>query len=341
METSLSAEHLQRTWHICWQAAKGRNLLADASMARRIRERLLAAHEPRGRDLLYYLLMPTEIHLVCKLPVDAKPRVIARSLASLVARWVREIDRTRGPVFAGRYHAHPIANSTALQREVRMLAWRPVAVGLCARPTYYTRSSLRASMGLDRAHPFDAKALLSVFDSSIYGARMAMRAVIRGRPPCVELREWELDRGLALAMGAANQTSPLVREVEGAAAAFVAAGGGEGIDGALQLLELWVGAAVGLHETPSLKQVPGAAGSRARALVAGLAVQAKLCPAAFVARYFQRAKATLCEQMAASRARPADQHLLATPPLQILREAVALRRGHRKHDDLKPVPPGG
>lgn len=325
METSVSAEDGQRTWHICWQAAKGRNLLADPSMVGRIRDRLIAAHEPRGRALLHYLLMPTEIHVLCRLPASAGPGTIARVVANLVSRWVRDIDRTRGPVFAGRYHAHEVSTVATLRQEVRMLAWRPAAVGLCSRPTYYTRSSLRTSLGLERTKDFDARALASAFDSTIHGARMAMRAVIRGRPPAVELREWELTHGLALAIGAADDASPLVREVGGVAAAFVAAGGSEGIDGAIKLLERWVASKVGLRDGQSLAKLAGSQGSRARALVAGLAVQSDLCSAAFVARHFNRAKATLSEQMAASRQRPQDQRILSTPLMEILNEAVKLR----------------
>lgn len=329
METSVSAEDGQRTWHICWQAAKGRNLLVDPSMVTRIRDRLFAAHEPRGRDLLHYLLMPSEIHILCRLPVGAGPGTIARVVANLVSRWVRDIDRTRGPVFAGRYHAHEVSTVEMLRREVRMLAWRPVAAGICSRPSYYTRSSLRASLGLERMKEFDTKALASVFDSSVFGARMALRAAIRGRPPAVELREWELTHGLALAIGSAHAALPLVREVDGIAAAFVAAGGAEGIDGAIRLLERWVALKVGLREGQCLAKVAGSTGARARALVASLAVQSDICPAAFVARYFHRAKATLSEQMAALRQRPEDLQLLATPMLEVLDEAVRIRARDR------------
>lgn len=325
METSVSAEDGQRTWHICWQAAKGRSLLADPSMVGRIRDRLIAAHEPRGRALLHYLLMPTEIHVLCRLPASAGPGTIARVVANLVSRWVRDIDRTRGPVFAGPYHAHEVMTVAMLLYEVRMLAWRPVAVGLCSRPSYYTRSSLRTSLGLERAKNFDTKALASAFDSSVLGTRMAMRAAIRGRPPAVELREWELTHGLALAVGSTNAGSPLVREVEGVAAAFVAAGGSEGINGAIKLLERWVASKLGFRDGQCLAKLAGSQGARARALVAGLAVQSDLCSAAFVARHFNRAKATLCEQMAASRQRVQDRQLLATPMLDVLSEAVRLR----------------
>src|SRR5688572_27730672 len=61
MATSISAEG-PTTWHICWQAALGRDLLVDAAMADRIRWRLIQAHDKPGRALVDYLLVPSEIH---------------------------------------------------------------------------------------------------------------------------------------------------------------------------------------------------------------------------------------------------------------------------------------
>lgn len=323
METFARTDDGQTVWHLCWQAAKGRDLLVDPSLLGRIRGRLLSAHEPRGRDLLHYLLMPSEIHVLCSLPEGLSPELIAREVASLVSRWVREVDATRGPVFAARYHAHRIDSLTLLRHEVRMLAWRPVAMKLCARPSYYTKSSLRNTLGLGRARDFNAKPLLNLFDPAIREARMAIRDAVRGRPTRLELREWELNHGLALATGTDGNSAAIAREVRGTAATLVAAAGPEGIDGALGLLERWVAHRLGLSRT-CLSTLPGADGARARALVAGLAVQAGLCTAAAVARRFKRAKATLCEQMSASRSRLADQAILAVPVDQIVREVLAL-----------------
>lgn len=78
---------------------------------------------------------------------------------------------------------------------------------------------------------------------------------------------------------------------------------------------------VRLHGRVALGEVEGLEqnlGARARALVAGLAVRSGLCPAASVARHFSRARATLCEQMAASRQREEDRQLLGTPIQLIL-----------------------
>jgi hypothetical protein len=58
--------------------------------------------------------------------------------------------------------------------------------------------------------------------------------------------------------------------------------------------------------------------------VACLAVEHGLCSAATVARHFQRAKATLSEQMAACRASANDRQILSTPVQRIVEEAVAL-----------------
>lgn len=324
METPLSAENVRPVWHICWQAAKGRDLLANPSLVDMIRSRLLAAHAPRGRQLLHYLLMPSEIHVLSRLAVGESPELIAREVASLVSRWVREVDKTRGPVFAARYHAHAIEAPTELKLEVRMLAWRPVAMGLCARPTNYLDSSLRATLGLSARLGFEPKALHTCFDSAVAEARKAICKVVRGRPSKLQLKEWELNHGLALAVGSPCLTSGVAREVAGETATLVAAGGPEGIDGAINLLERWVARQLRLAPNRCLSTLPGPVGVRARALVAGLAVQSKLCSAAAMARRYRRAKATLCEQLAASRARAEDRLLLETPISTILREAKRL-----------------
>jgi len=324
MEAPVSDDDVRPSWHICWLAAKGRDLLVEPSLAELIRSRLLAAHALRGRSLLHYLLMPSEIHVLSGLPAGDSPQLIAREIASLISRWVREVDKTRGPVFAARYHAHAIETFDELKHEVRMLAWRPVATGLCARPTYYLNSSLRAALGLGARRGFEFKALLNRFGSATLEAREALREVVRGRPPKLELREWELSHGLALATGALGTRSAVAREVTGVTAALVAAGGAQGIDGAISLLERWVAHKLGISPDRSLSTLAGPTGVRARSLVAGLAVQSKLCSAAAMARRFKRAKATLCEQMAASRKRTEDQHLLGTPISSILKEATKL-----------------
>ncbi len=337
METTDSAEDLQPAWHICWQAAKGRDLLVHPVLADMIRSRLLAAHTPRGRHLLHYLLMPSEIHVLSRLPVGEGPKLIAREFASLVSRWVREFDRTRGPVFAARYAAHAIESPTELAFEVRMLAWRPVAMGLCARPTTYMKSSLRATLGLSARLGFEPRELHRYFDDATYEARQAIRKVVRGRPSNFELREWELSHGLALVVGDPCLTSGVAREVTGATAALVAAGGVQGIDGAINLLECWVAHRLHIPLSWSLSTLSGPVGVRARALVAGLAVQSKLCSAAAMARRYGRAKATLCEQMAASKARAEDRLLLETPVESIVKLATRLVRRRRRIDHVRPT----
>jgi hypothetical protein len=330
METRDPSHEAQLAWHICWQAAKGRSLLINLSVVEMIQTRIRAAHAVPGRQLLYYLLMPSEIHVLSALPAGDSTQLLAREIGSLVSRWVREVDHTRGPVFAARYRAHAVSSQTELEYELRMLAWRPVAMGLCARPSYYLNSSLRATVGMSARHGFEPKALLSRFDSATLEARLAIRKVVRGRPPKVELREWELNHGLALATGTVGPQSFIAREVADVTATLVAAGGDAGIDGAIILLELWVAHKLRIAPGRCLCTLSGSVGVRARALVAGLAVQSKLCSAAAMARRYKRAKATLCEQMAASRARAEDRHLLQTPVASILKEATNLGR-RRQH----------
>lgn len=326
MENSVSARQGPATWHLCWQAAIGRDLASSPKLLEKITDRLMEAHRQRGRMLLYYLLTPTEIHVLSRIPAGDGPRDVVREVATIVARWVRELQGMRGPVFADRYRAHEVRTDTELKDEIRMLAWRPVATGVCASPLHYVNSSLRTTLGLRRAYGFESRALLGAFDGTVLDARHAMRRLIRPRPSRAELREWELNHGLAIAVGTAGPSFGMAREIDGAAAALVAASATQDIDGALNLLEQWVAFRLDLPIGDSLSRVPGPAGARARALVAGLAVRARLCPAASVARHFKRARATLCEQMAASRMRDEDRQLLGTPMRLILDELKKLSK---------------
>lgn len=327
MENSISAPHSPATWHLCWQAAMGRDLVASAKLVEKIVDRLLVAHQKRGRVLMYYLVTPKEIHVISRVPAGDRPREIDREVSTIVSRWVRELQGQRGPVFAERYRAHEIRTEAELKYEIRMLAWRPVAAGLCGSPLHYVNASLRITLGLRRAHGFESRPLLATFEGSVLEARNAMRRLIRRRPTQVDLREWELNHGLAIAVGVGGASFGMAREVDGAAAALVAAAVSQDIDGALSLLERWVAYRLALPNGERLARVVGPQGARARALVAGLAVQSGLCPAASVARHFSRARATLSEQMAASRRRDEDRRILGTPMRMILDELKKLAGG--------------
>ena len=250
-------------------------------------------------------------------------------MANVVARWVRQIHPVRGPVFAGRFRAHRIDSEEALKQEIRLLAWRPVVLGLCMTPMHHVHSALRTTLGLRMAMGFDARPQLSLFGDPIPAARAAMRARIARRPTSRDARSWELARGLALATGSVGPHPTMAREVRDAAAMLVAAGGPDGIDGALKLLEAWVLTRLGLQGHMDLHAAGDAVGARARALVACLAKDHDLCSAASVARHFGRAKATLSEQMTACRARPADLQILGTPMNRIVDEALALPPGKK------------
>ena len=302
----------------------GRDLLAGDTLVERIRGRLLDAHGRRGRELVDYLLTPTEIHVLSRLAHDDSPGDLARAVANIVARWVREVQAVRGPVFAGRYRAHRVSSDAALRDDVRMLAWRPVTLGLCTLPTHHSHSALRTALGLRRALGFDARPLLDLFGDPVPAARKALRVWVGQRPSELQMRQWELARGLALAIGTVGPMQSMAREVRGPAAALVAAGGADGIDGALRILEGWVLARLGVRGVVSLAGEPGATGAKGRALVACLAMDIGLCPAASVARHFKRAKATLSEQMKACRQRPDDRRILETTRSRIVEEAIAL-----------------
>lgn len=312
-------------WHVCWQAAVGRQLFADPALYAKVRERLIDAHRRPQRLLIDYLLAPTEIHVVSSIPPGDSARAVARAVGNVVARWVRQAQPVRSPVFAGPYKARLIGSVDELRSEIGMLAWRPVVLGLCSTPSHHAHAALRIALGLTPARGFDARPLLRLFGDTVPGARGALRAWVAKRPSEQDARQWELMHGLALATGSLGPGSTMAREVGSVAAAgLVAAAGPEGIDGALRMLETWVLAKLGAQGAIDLHGSRDTLGARGRGLVACLAVTHGLCPAASVARHFRRAKATLSEQMTACRAHPQDRQILATPAHRIVDEAIAL-----------------
>lgn len=312
-------------WHICWQAAVGRDFFPHPSLEPRIRWRLIDAHRRPGRQLIYYCLLPTEIHVLARIAAGSSPGEVARAIGNVVARWVREAQPVRSPVLGGPFRAHGLASADELRQEVRMLAWRPVAVGLCSRPTHCAHGALRIALGMTPAQGFDSRPLLSLFGATVREARAALRRWNLRRPTDREWRTWELARGLTLATGTVGPQPTMAREAGSPeAAALIAAGGTHGIDGALALLSRWVAARTGCAGGLDLHDSASAAAARGRALVARIAAEHDLCSAASVARYFRRAKATLCEQVKASRLRQADALIVATPVSRIISELVAL-----------------
>jgi hypothetical protein len=313
-------------WHIVWQAVEGRDLVASDELVELIRGRLLASHQPAGRELLHYLLMPTEMHLLSRLPDGTSPRDVVRSVGSIVARWVRQTQGRPGVVFAGPYRAYAIESEEAARDEFRMLAWRPVILGLCKIPLHHATSSLRATLGQRRRAGFELMKPLQMFgDGRLPAVRDEFSAAIATRPTEVEVRRWELTRGITLAPGDAGMVSSVARPVRGQAAALVAASQPSGIDGALVLLERWVLVKTGLRDVEQLATSHSLAGARVHALVASLAVELDLCSAASVARHYGRAKATLSERMAACRESAEDRAILRLPLGRIVEEALGLR----------------
>ncbi|BAL94045.1 hypothetical protein RGE_07000 [Rubrivivax gelatinosus IL144] len=314
-------------WHICWQAALGRNLFPHRSLYAQVRNRLIEAHRTTGRALVYFLTAPAEIHVVSTVRQGEVPACIARAVGNIVSRWVRAAHPVRSPVFAGRYRAFPLDSPQALRQTMRMLAWRPVFLGLCRAPSHHAQSALRCLLGRSRVQGFDVHPALQLFAPSLPSARIALRDWISQRPAAREMARWELACGLKLATGAVGPVASVAREVRTeAAASLVAAGGADGIDGALRLIEAWVASRLDLSGALDLHAGRSPLAARGRALVACLAVHYRLCSAAAVARHFRRAKSTLSEQMAASRARAADRALLQTSAQRIVDEALDLMR---------------
>jgi hypothetical protein len=324
METSALTSAPSVVWHIVWQLTAGHDLLATPALADRIRSRLIAAHRQPGRELLHYLLTPTEIHLLSRLSVEVSPADIARSIGSIVARWVREATGVYGVVFAARFHAHAIESDDAARDEIRMLAWRPVTLGLSKAPTHHAASSLRTTLGLHRIDGFNLLLPLRLFGEGVVGPRDALRTLIARRPGSVELRQWELARGMALARIDAKTFSSARRSLGGLAAGLVATSRTQDIEGALLLLERWVHSKLGLHGGDDASAPRSSTSARLHALVGILAVRLDLCSAAAVARHFHRAKATLSERMAACRRSADDQRILGVPLRRIVDETIKL-----------------
>ncbi len=311
-------------WALCWQAAVGREFLVQPSLVARIRGRLIGAHQRSGRELVDFVLLPTEIHVAVHIGVEDSAGGVARAFGNVLSRWVREAHPVRSPVLAGPYQAQPIPSIEELRSETRMLAWRPVFLGLCSTPSHYPHGALRIALGLTPAKGFDSRPLLRNFGESVPQARAALRRWIARRPSEQEWRAWELTRRLKLATGSVGPHPTMARAVDSAAAALIAAGGTYRVDGALKLLEIWTVAKIQPGNGLNLHEGRSAVAARGRALVACLAVAHRLCSAASVARHFDRAKATLSEQMTACQARSTDRAILATPLQRIIGESQAL-----------------
>ncbi|RZI56888.1 MAG: hypothetical protein EOP37_22405 [Rubrivivax sp.] len=322
--TEWQAESETSPWALCWQAAVGRDFLATPLLAAKIRNRLISALHQRRRELIDFVLLPMEIHAIASIGSDDSVGSVARGIGNVVSRWVRQTQPVRGPVLAGRFWAHPIESEEALRIEVRMLAWRPVVRRVSVTPTYHPHGALRAALGLATSKGFDARPLLLHFGGSVPSARKALRQWVSRRPSEREWRTWELTRGLEPATSAASERRQTTRAFNRASAALIAAAGGSGVDGALDMLEAWVTLRLQAPSMRSARVRRTGLGPRARGLVACLAVDHGLCPATTVARHFQRAKATLSEQMAGCRYRASDRALLATPLRRILDECASL-----------------
>lgn len=324
MDRSIFDGKASKVWHIYWQAVVGRDLIGDAALARQIRARLLGAHLAQGRELLYYLVLPREMHVLSVLPNGDSAGSLGNGLSNMIAKRVRQTDGTPGAVFRERYQAQRIGDVQVLHDEVRMLAWRPVCLTLSAVPSNYAFSALRAILGLSLAEGLHVTALLEHLGGTVPLGRVALRRALAVQPSDLERLQWELNKGLVSARGTVGATGAIARHVKGAAAALVAASASKSIDGALELLELWVTTKIALPLSPPLAEQRGFLASRGRALVASLAMRIGLCPASYAARYFRRAKATLSEQMSAIRKKPADSSILSTPADRIVREAIEL-----------------
>lgn len=307
------------TWHLLWRAAVGRNLVQPPLLGERIRGRLIDAHRRPGRELLLYLVTPGEIHVLSRLAPDESATRLARAVGHIVARWMRQLQQVRSPVFAGRFKERRIPSDVALRGEIHMLAWRPVMLRLCRSPTHHRLGAVRVALGLTPRRDFDPRPLLSLFGERVPAARARLSLMLRTRPDDEACRRWELLCGLPMSAGLpgpvpASTPMPFASELAGG---LLAAAGEAGLTGVLAMIERWVLSQPELR--PSRRRPPpGVLAPRARALVACLAVSSGLCSASFLARHYGCAKATLSEQMAECRRRLDLARLLQDYAEQIL-----------------------
>jgi hypothetical protein len=328
-------------WHLCWQAAVGCDFVADRELVDRLRDRLIDAHRRRGRTLVFFSLLPTEMHVICRLDSGESPGDVARAVGSIAARWLRGAQVRPSPVFAGPFLAMRLQTEADELRTLLMLCWRPVFQGLCRTPSHHPDSSLRTTLGLSVARGFDARPALQQFGTSVISARAAMRRWLARRPSRVEAAQWELANGLVLVRAPAREGSQATRALRTSAAARLVAASRTGdIAGALRLLEQWVAARLGISDEAFAGKGRDRRAARGRALVACLAVDMELCPAIAIASHFGRAKATLSEQMAACRRRSADMRLLMSSHARVVEEAVGLLAAPRQGQKSSVRTPG-
>lgn len=312
-------------WHLHWQAAVGRSFLIDPTLADRIKDRLVTAHSRRGRVLVDYTILPTEIHLIAQIAAGDRPGAVAGSIGNAISRWVHEVHQVRSPVMAGPFRAFRLESEHAMRREMRMLAWRPVRLKLCRGPTFHPHNALRIALGMRRSDGFDSRPLLSLFGENPIDARPALSKWMSRRPTEQDWRTWELARGLALAPSYGGPRPTGFRTMRTPEAASLVAKAGEGgVKAALCLLTHWVSSRIAPGNALDLHEGRNAQAVRGRSLVARVAAEHLLCSSAFVARYFSRAKATLSEQVAASRLREVDTLLVATPMDRILQDLSSM-----------------
>lgn len=324
MDQSIFGGEAFRVWHVSWQLMLGRDLLRSSALAERIVRRLIAAHDALGRELLFYLVLRREIHLISLLPATDSPASLAVGVANVIGKWLRQADGQIGPVFVGPCRAEPIERIESLCADIRMLAWRPVSTGMRDAPTNYAFGALRPLVGMSLPGGFRTGPLFELLGSNVPQDRALIRRIMSTPPTELDVLQWEMVKGLVPARGTLGPDGTMTRFVHGPAATLVAASQDKNIDGALKILVRWVDVKLGLRGGHGSASNGGPEGARGRALVASLALRLGLCSAASVARYFGRAKATLSEQMTASSARRPDRAILATPPDQIVREAIAI-----------------
>ena len=227
-----------RTWSLCWQTALARSFLVHPSMTDKIRSKLLKLHREHGRVLVDFVILPTEILTITQVQPGDTVYNVAAPFGNQLAKWVQEHERVRSPLLAGPYSRQLLETDDEIRQEVRMMSWRPVLKGKAYAPDRDPNGALRSALGGNAARLFDPMPLLGFFGTGVNPSRDALRDWLRKPPSDEEWRAWELSRGLRLATGTSGPHPFMAKKVTGMAAAFVAAGGSDTIEGALELLEI-------------------------------------------------------------------------------------------------------
>src|SRR3954454_13319478 len=105
--------------HVTMRLQPGVGYLRGQSRAKIVEDALRAARERFGVRIIHYSIQGNHLHLI----VEAEsPEALSRArqgLATRLARRLNALSGRRGPVFADRYHSHPLKTPREAKHAVR------------------------------------------------------------------------------------------------------------------------------------------------------------------------------------------------------------------------------